>query len=280
MEWKYVEVDENVVNYEVSSCGQVRNKTTKKILKQSTLAGGYMRSNLWIAGKLRPVVTHLLVARAYLSNLQELPVVNHKNYDRANNCVANLEWTTVSANILHSYRKPGRKVLARKLKSEPEGIVIPECPGYLATREGEIYSSKTHALLTKDPSRGYFVVSITREGKESKKYVHKLIASAYHDNIEQKQMVNHIDGNKHNNCVDNLEWVTAHENAQHAVSTNLKPSKGGVDQLTLTGVVVDTHATLNAASTHIGIAKSAVSRCCLGKQKTCGGYKWRYRSQK
>lgn len=68
---------------------------------------------------------------------------------------------------------------------------------------------------------GYMIVGL---GKKPKKIclIHILVATAFIPNTEGKPFVNHIDGDKRNNCVDNLEWVTAKENTQHAISTGLR----------------------------------------------------------
>lgn len=68
---------------------------------------------------------------------------------------------------------------------------------------------------------GYMVVSL---GKYPKKtfLVHRLVAEAFITNTDKKRCVNHIDGNKTNNCVENLEWVTSKENVQHAIINGLK----------------------------------------------------------
>jgi hypothetical protein len=63
---------------------------------------------------------------------------------------------------------------------------------------------------------GYLIVSFCVDGVKSNHTVHRLVARAFIENESNKSQVNHKDGNKHNNHIDNLEWVTASENAKHA----------------------------------------------------------------
>jgi len=70
---------------------------------------------------------------------------------------------------------------------------------------------------------GYPCVSISEGGFSKTEYVHRLLAKAFIDNPEDKKQVNHIDGNKANNNINNLEWVTPSENILHAYATKLQP---------------------------------------------------------
>lgn len=74
---------------------------------------------------------------------------------------------------------------------------------------------------------GYYVVNLTKNGVSKTHYVHILVAKAFIPNPENKSYVNHIDGNKLNNFVENLEWATPHENSQHAWRIGLVESKTG-----------------------------------------------------
>lgn len=69
---------------------------------------------------------------------------------------------------------------------------------------------------------GYPLVILTRAGKRSTKTIHRLVAEAFIDNPENKPAVNHKDGVKSNNALDNLEWATYSENTLHALRTGLK----------------------------------------------------------
>ena len=72
-------------------------------------------------------------------------------------------------------------------------------------------------------ANGYYYVDLYKNGKSTKIAVHRLLAMHFIPNPENKRTVNHIDGNKKNNNLSNLEWATDAENVQHAYDTNLQP---------------------------------------------------------
>lgn len=91
-------------------------------------------------------------------------------------------------------------------------------PGYFITQEGNVYSSKTKKFLKLSVNRtGYVVVRVSLSKKEKISIrIHREVAIAFIPNPKNKKEVNHKDGNKQNNCVSNLEWVTRKENMAHA----------------------------------------------------------------
>ena len=89
---------------------------------------------------------------------------------------------------------------------------------YEITRNGEIINKTNNHMLTPQPNgKGYLRVKI--DGKLQ--FVHRLVATKYIPNPNNYEQVNHKDGNKLNNCVDNLEWVSNQMNRTHAVETGL-----------------------------------------------------------
>lgn len=97
---------------------------------------------------------------------------------------------------------------------------------YLISDEGVVYTTSRQGsaggkLKLHLNNNGYLRADL-RNGEEHKsKLVHRLVAQAFIPNPENKKCVNHKDGNKRNNCVNNLEWVTHSENMKHAIKTNL-----------------------------------------------------------
>lgn len=100
-------------------------------------------------------------------------------------------------------------------------------PNHLVTELGEVFNKNGNKLQQQISRDGYKVVSVTRENKTKKFYVHRLVALAYIPNPENKPCVNHIDGDKTNNHVSNLEWCTYSENSKHSFEMGLqKPRRG------------------------------------------------------
>ena len=100
--------------------------------------------------------------------------------------------------------------------------------GYLVSKEGEVWSERSNKLLSLFPdSNGYLLCNLYRDGKRKLCKIHRLVALTFIPNPENKPQVNHIDGNKLNNHIDNLEWASAKENTNHAWNSGLSKSISG-----------------------------------------------------
>jgi len=80
----------------------------------------------------------------------------------------------------------------------------------------------------------YFSVELYKDSKRKRMTVHRIVAQAFITNPDNKQTVNHIDGNRHNNCIENLEWCTQKENIHHAlaIGTGTIGERNGLSKLT------------------------------------------------
>lgn len=104
MQQKPIIINDIVTNYLIDENGQIFNTKTNKYLKGSIKNTGYKMALLSIDGKKKDYAIHRLVAEAFIPNPNNKPVVNHKDGNKLNNCVSNLEWTTYSENRTHAVK--------------------------------------------------------------------------------------------------------------------------------------------------------------------------------
>ena len=131
-------------------------------------------------------------------------------------------------------------------------------------------------------SDGYLQVGIYRERKRKMYLVHRLVASAFCENPHGYTEVNHIDEDKTNNCVENLEYcsrsynLTYNDRAKKAGrKAGKKKSKPVIAIDKITGLILEFPSAKEAES-HTGIAQSHICACCKGKQNSAGGFYWMY----
>ena len=122
-EWREVK---EYSNYEVNQLGEIRHKKRQKILKPRDNNGGYQYVNFKINGKNTNFAVHRIVANAFIPNPNGYTEVNHKDYNKKNNCVDNLEWVSSSQNKQHSYLKQENKKSRGKAVNQytKEGIFL------------------------------------------------------------------------------------------------------------------------------------------------------------
>jgi hypothetical protein len=116
---------------------------------------------------------------------------------------------------------------------------------FMVNTDGQVFSKRTNKILKQGLTKtGYLVISSRIGGREGKSIcvkVHRMVAEAFIPNTEDLPFVNHINGVKTDNTVDNLEWITARGNVLHAIATGLTVTPKGIDskKSPLTRVLVD-----------------------------------------
>jgi hypothetical protein len=143
------------------------------------------------------------------------------------------------------------------------------------------FSNKEMILKPDINNANYARVTLWLNKKRTRKFIHRLVAEHFISNPNNLPQVNHIDGNKLNNNVNNLEWVTNSDNIKHAIENKLLiidksniHEKRKVTQLDLNGNIIKQYNSITEAERDTGI--SHISGVCRGKRKTAGGFKWKY----
>lgn len=146
-------------------------------------------------------------------------------------------------------------------------------------------------------NNGYLSVELFKGKQRKRASIHRLVATAFISNPQNLPQVNHKDENKHNNCVENLEWCSAKynmvygtamsrriantdyssprylENARKNGATQSKP----VLQFSKDGILLNRYSSGKEAYRKTGLSHSHILECCAGKRyKTVGGYIWKY----
>ena len=144
--------------------------------------------------------------------------------------------------------------------------------------------------------KGYKTVMLHDSSRVRSTTVHRLVAEAFIPNPDNKSQVNHIDTDKTNNSVSNLEWNTQEENMAHAKKHNLFKNKTEkqikacaknlekayikrrrpVDMYTLDGHYIKTFESIRKASAETNTSGSHITSVCKGYRGSSGGYKWKY----
>ena len=133
-------------------------------------------------------------------------------------------------------------------------------------------------ILKQQTYIGYKCVQLHINGKYKWEKVHRLVAMAFVPNPESKPQVNHIDGNKSNNNVLNLEWCNQSYNTKHAYKNNLiKHYKIEINQYDLKGNYIKTWESAKEIEKKLKIKNSQICRCCKNENSTAGGYHWKYK---
>jgi hypothetical protein len=345
--WKTIE---EFPNYEVSIFGNIKNKTTEKLLKLQKNYSGYLKVSLRNNNKKSfSCIVHRLVTKAFIQNPENKPTVNHIDRNRSNNHIHNLEWSTMSEQNYHSalvsqkgnynncraicqinietndiireYKSiadaakwiinnnlttikilnPNNiSIISSKIcavannkrhnaynfkwkyiiKDDIENEIWKEIPfeivgkyNYDVSNFGRFKNNKNDIITNHKSSSGYKRLSINK-----KTYLlHRLVALTFLENPENKEFVNHKDGNKLNNLLENLEWATCLENNMHKIDNGLSNCTKKVIQYDSNMNKIQGFNSIVECAKALNVSASCVSNNCSGKNKsTKCGYNFRH----
>lgn len=161
---------------------------------------------------------------------------------------------------------------------------IPEFSRYLASKDGRIFSKNyNHSGIIKEltgkVTKDGYIELLLRTDDGKRKYIRKhiIIARTFIPNPDNLPQVNHKDGDKFNCAGDNLEWCTQSHNIRHGVDIGLYKTKPIIQYKD--GIEVGRYKSCHEAERTTGIRNQHIWKCLHGKQKSTGGYEWKYESE-
>lgn len=188
-----------------------------------------------------------------------------------------------------------------------EGLYQVSNLGNIKSNQKKIYKSNGKAfmnvlrkerILKKSIRQGYYAVKLYKDNNKKTIPVHRIVAKTFLKNNENKPCVNHIDGNKLNNNVSNLEWCTYSENTLHAYKNGLQKitekqrencremsrlgnekNKKKVNQYEKNGTFIKQWECISDVYRDLNIKTTSISACCKRKRKTAGGFIWKYANE-
>ncbi len=161
---------------------------------------------------------------------------------------------------------------------EPEGKIFEDYTTYIITKDGRVYSKyKKDYLCGRKMFAGYIIVNFKQHGMKTKGFlVHRLVAMVYLDNPSNLPSVNHKNGNKSDNRVENLEWVSAKQNSSHSINILKKGRIKSIEQYNLDGKLIGVFNSTVDASKNTGYKVHSIQKVARGERNSLFGFVWKF----
>ena len=227
VEWRSIP---SYPKYEASTDGRIRHVSKDRPLAPNPDANGYKMVSVSNEYGMKRLMVHRLIAQTFLPNPDGLTIVGHRDRDRTNNAVSNLEWTSHQRvnerNALTAKRSRSPATYANEAVLAVRRVCVGDLPdykkfsNYFVTETGLILCQKAKGkfriLRSPHNGDGYQTLKLNHPDGWCQVKVHRLVALAFcHGQSEVRSWVNHLDHDRSNNHYSNLVWSTPRDNRNH-----------------------------------------------------------------
>ena len=268
-------------DYYIYSDGKCQNIITNNFLKGSIINGYhnyYLRK-----GKIQKNIgAHRLVALMFLDNFDNYPIVHHIDGNKLNNNLDNLQWVSASMNAKEVKGSSSRKNKRPKYEYYLGDLEEEKWATYRNTHlkfsnYGRLLNTKTNRILKEHISEiGYCYYSPKLDGKTKKILCHRGVYESF-NNIElsKKEQIDHIDGDKTNNNLENLRIVNAKENCQFRSDKITELYDYVIGQFDLNNNLIKIYKNQSEAARENGVCTGSISNAVNGKCLTIKHFIWK-----
>lgn len=274
MNIKKIFIDGKETRYSISDDGRVFNNETGRELKGTIKTNEYQSIILTIDGKERTFLVHRLVAQAFCENdnPEENTIVDHINRDKHDNRAENLRWVNFSENNKNKDYTKNRNYIKKYYDgdlNENNWVTIYEHPNYMINNDGMIIRKWDKYIVSLQNRNGYKRASV--DG--SLKSVHVLVWESFNNKkVPSGYNIDHIDGNRSNNNLNNLRLVTHSENMKNSYR-NGHSGQVKVKQYDLNGNFIKEYNNMQEAADEVNVTQAAV-KSAANRHGTCKDFYW------
>lgn len=273
MEYKYIYINGEKTYFRIYSDGRVMSEKTGHFYSGS-IRNGYRWFDLRYKNGKYAKSQHRLLAEAFIENPQNLEYVNHKDGNRLNNDLSNLEWVNASTNNLAINRhSSGIDHTNHEIYDDIEEWKTFRDTIYMVSTWGRVKNSKTNKIMKgKITSAGYREYCLTIDKKKITVRAHRITYEVWQGG--ELNIINHIDGNKLNNHISNLENVSPLENNLKAIYETKVKKYPKTAQFDLEGNLIRIYENNADAARAMGVKPQSIQAAIKKGYKSCG-YFWK-----
>lgn len=269
---KKIIIDNFETHFYIDEKGTVINSLNNHVLK-GTIRDGYRYYDLRFNNTKKSKSAHRLVAEHFIDNPDNLEIVHHKNGNRLDNRIENLEWVSYSTNNLKSNKFNTYTSDYVQIKNGVKWYNYKNTV-YAVSDTGEIRNNKSGKLLKGKITNGYREYCLTINGKKKSLLGHRIAYKAFHPG-EKLKTINHINGDKLDNSIENLENVSQLINNMKAIyDTEAKVFKK-VGQYDKEFNLLKVFTTCAEAAREMHCSPQSINAAIHNNYCSCGYY-WKY----
>lgn len=261
---KQIYINNEPTIYEIDEYGTLYNNQTNKILK-GCINGNYKIYTLRHNNKSLKFRAHRLVAEYFLSNPDNLPIVDHINGDTLDNNVSNLQWVSYEDNSKNKHQHT--QLSSIEYNESNEDIWKPyrnSC--YLISQTGKIKNKKTNKMLKGTIDQYGYIAFNLKNTINKFTLLHRAVWECFGGNLIDGLVINHKDGNKLNNHINNLEQISPKQNIQHMLQEIHPNLSTQIYQYDKKGNLINIYPSINECGRQLNEDSRHIAACVNNKQ--------------